>query len=150
MAFKVFDLQCEHGHLFEGWFASHADYDSQRERGLVRCPLCDSASVERKLSAPRLNVSGLKQDAPAAPPAPPAGRPESVVQGEVIRHLRQMLKQIENVGDRFADEARRIHRGDAPERAIRGVATAQERRELAEEGVAVAAIPALLDDDNLQ
>ncbi|MPS26695.1 DUF1178 family protein [Pigmentiphaga sp.] len=150
MAFKVFDLQCEHGHVFEGWFSSHADFDTQRERGLISCPLCDSKSIDKKLSAPMLNVSGSK--APAAPASREPGKaPMSPdMQAAMLQQLREALRQTENVGERFATEARRIHHGDAPERPIRGVATQEERRSLTEEGIAVAPIPALLDDDRLQ
>ncbi|MDX3905695.1 MAG: DUF1178 family protein [Pigmentiphaga sp.] len=150
MAYKVFDLQCEHGHVFEGWFSSHADFDTQRERGLISCPLCNSTSIDKKLSAPMLNVSGAK--APAETPAE-SGRASAVtagMQAKALQHLRQLLRQTENVGERFAAEARAIHHGDAPERPIRGVATPEERKSLAEEGIAVTPIPALLDDDRLQ
>ncbi|GAA0489450.1 MULTISPECIES: DUF1178 family protein [Pigmentiphaga] len=150
MAFKVFDLQCEHGHVFEGWFSSHSDFDTQRERGLISCPLCDSKSIDKKLSAPMLNVSGSK--APAVPAARESGSaPMSPdMQAAMLQQLRELLRRTENVGERFATEARRIHHGDAPERPIRGVATQEERQSLAEEGIAVAPIPALLDDDRLQ
>ena len=137
MAFKVFDLQCEHGHVFEGWFSSHSDFDTQRERGLISCPLCDSKSIDKKLSAPATRDPG---NAPMSPD----------MQAAMLKQLREVLRQTENVGERFATEARRIHHGDAPERPIRGVATQQERQSLAEEGIAVAPIPALLDDDRLQ
>jgi hypothetical protein len=152
MAFKVFDLQCEQGHVFEGWFASHADYDSQRERGLVSCPLCSSVTVEKKLSAPMLNVSGVKERPQPVPSssAPAQGSVPAERQADLLRQVRKMLRQTENVGEQFAAEARRIHHGEAPERAIRGVATASEREALVEEGIAVAAIPAVLDDERLQ
>lgn len=159
MSFKVFDLQCEHGHVFEGWFGSHADYDSQHERGLISCPLCGNTTIVRKLSAPRLNVSGLRasSSAPrdaqaenAAPATPASPAMPADVQAELIKQFRNMVRQTENVGDQFADEARRIHHGDAPERAIRGIATPRERQSLAEEGIAVAPIPAMLDDERLQ
>jgi hypothetical protein len=156
MAFKVFDLQCEHGHVFEGWFSSHDDYDSQRERGLVSCPVCSSIVIDKKLSAPMLNVSGIKsgiksssRPAASAEPAAAAALPPEA-QAQVLTHLRQLLRQTENVGERFATEARRIHEGDAPERPIRGVATPQERQELAEDGIAVMPIPDVLDDDRMQ
>lgn len=159
MSLKVFDLQCEHGHVFEGWFSSHADYDSQHERGLISCPLCGNSTIVKKLSAPRLNVSGLRTPSPA--PREPQATPDSghaetqpampaAMQAELIKQFRHMVKQTENVGDQFADEARRIHHGDAPERAIRGIATPQEQRSLADEGIAVAPIPAMLDDERLQ
>jgi len=150
MAFKVFDLQCEHGHVFEGWFSSHSDFDTQRERGLIACPLCDSKTIAKKLSAPMLNVSGSKPPQPAAPREPDKTPMPAAAQAAMLQQLRQVLRQTENVGDRFATEARRIHHGDAPERPIRGVATREERQSLTEEGIAVAAIPALLDDDRLQ
>src|SRR5690606_21288239 len=71
MALKVFDLQCDQGHLFEGWFSSHEDYDTQQARGLLTCPMCASATITKRLSAPRLNVSHLR--AAAAPTPPPGG-----------------------------------------------------------------------------
>ena len=154
MAFKVFDLQCEHGHVFEGWFSSHDDYDSQRERGLVSCPVCSSIVIDKKLSAPMLNVSGIKSNArPAASAQPTAAAAAALppeAQAQVLSQWRQLLRQTENVGERFATEARRIHEGEAPERPIRGVATPQERQELAEDGIAVMPIPDVLDDDRMQ
>ncbi|MCV6805224.1 DUF1178 family protein, partial [Achromobacter ruhlandii] len=110
MALKVFDLQCEHGHIFEGWFGSHEDYDAQQARGLVSCPVCGSASITKRLSAPRLNVAHLH--APAVPPAAPAGATDaekmSALQVVVMRQVRALLRNTENVGARFAEEARRI------------------------------------------
>lgn len=152
MALKVFDLQCEHGHIFEGWFGSHEDYDAQQARGLVSCPVCGSASITKRLSAPRLNVAHLH--APAAQPAPPAGATDaekmSALQAVVMRQVRALLRNTENVGARFAEEARRIHEGDADERPIRGTATREEREALAEDGIDVMAVPDFLDDERLQ
>jgi hypothetical protein len=158
MSLKVFDLQCAQGHVFEGWFGSHADFDSQHSRGLITCPMCGNGVIEKKLSAPRLNVSGLREGRPPMPtPADasssaPAGDPpvSAAMQAQFLQHLRQVIRNTENVGSQFADEARRIHHGDAPERPIRGVATADERQSLTDEGIAVAPIPALFDDDRLQ
>ncbi|OZI32917.1 hypothetical protein CEG14_18745 [Bordetella genomosp. 1] len=148
MALKVFDLECDHGHLFEGWFGSHDDYDSQRARGLVECPVCGSHTVVKRLSAPRLNVAHLR--APAQPA--PAGTPPDLarLQAEVLRQVRELVRNTENVGTRFAAEARRIHEGDADDRPIRGTATPEERAELAEDGIAVMSVPAFLDDEQLQ
>jgi len=154
MALKVYDLQCEHGHVFEGWFGSDDNYESQRERGLLTCPVCDSREVSKKLSAPRLNVSHIRavqegeqgQASVAAPSAAQMAR----LQAEVMRHIRRMVRNTENVGDRFAQEARRMHEGEIEERAIRGTATAQEREELVSEGIAVMPIPDFLDDERLQ
>ncbi|MBX6317861.1 DUF1178 family protein [Pigmentiphaga sp.] len=146
MTFKVFDLQCERGHVFEGWFSSHSDFDTQRERGLISCPLCDSKTIDKKPSAPMLNVSGSKEPGPSSR----AASKPAAMQAAMLQHLRQLLRQTENVGERFAAEARRIHHGEAPERPIRGVATYEEQQSLVEEGIPVAAIPALLDDERLQ
>lgn len=152
MALKVFDLQCEHSHIFEGWFGSHDDYDAQQARGLVTCPVCGSASITKRLSAPRLNVSHLH--APAQPPAVPASASDAekmaAVQAVVMKQVRALLRNTENVGPRFAEEARRIHDGDADERPIRGTATPEEREALAEDGIEVMAVPDFLDDERLQ
>ena len=144
MALKVFDLQCEHGHIFEGWFGSHEDYDAQQARGLVSCPVCGSASITKRLSAPRLNVAHLH--APAASDA----EKMAALQAVVMRQVRAVLRNTENVGARFAEEARRIHEGDADERPIRGTATREEREALAEDGIDVMAVPDFLDDERLQ
>jgi len=155
MALKVFDLQCDQGHLFEGWFGSHDDYDAQQARGLVTCPVCASAKVAKRLSAPHLNVAHLH--APAAPAASSAAKPADAdpaavarMQAAVLRQIREMVRKTENVGPRFAEEARRIHAGDADERPIRGTATAEERVSLKEDGIDVMALPDFLDDDRLQ
>lgn len=152
MALKVFDLQCENGHVFEGWFGSHDDYDSQLARGLLVCPMCNSQSVARRVSAARLNVSRSSEPAPM--PASPEGEAPHAqarqIQAEFIRRMRETLRATENVGERFADEARRIHEGEAPQRAIRGVATQAEREALIDEGIPVMPVPAILDDDRLQ
>ncbi|HEY9319252.1 hypothetical protein J2732_001719 [Achromobacter deleyi] len=152
MALKVFDLQCEHSHIFEGWFGSHDDYDAQQARGLVTCPVCGSASITKRLSAPRLNVSHLH--APAQPPAVPVGASDAekmaALQAVVMKQVRALLRNTENVGPRFAEEARRIHEGDADERPIRGTATPEEREALADDGIDVMAVPDFLDDERLQ
>ena len=168
MSLKVFDLHCEHGHVFEGWFASADAYESQKTKGLLSCPVCNSSSVNRKVSAARLNVGHLKRERLEGPagvaPGPSsniasgqageqAGPPSAElvqIQAEIIRHVRKVLRDTENVGSSFAEESRRIHYGEAETRPIRGTATPQERQELAEEGIAVAAIPDFLDDDRLQ
>ena len=154
MALKVFDLHCDLGHVFEGWFASRDDYDSQCERGLLCCPVCDSKSVSRRVSAPRLNVSGAAREPSAegtAGAAPAAGEAQAAqLQAEFMRRFREVLRATENVGNRFAVEARRIHEGEAPERPIRGTASLAERQALAEDGIAVMAVPAIFDDDHLQ
>lgn len=161
MSLKVFDLQCQQGHVFEGWFGSEGSYESQHERGLLTCPVCNSREVSKKLSAPRLNVSHIRQaDAPMRPAsdksdaatavAAPAMAQMQQLQAEVLGRIRAMLRNAENVGPRFADEARKMHEGEAQERAIRGTATPEEQQELAQEGIAVMPVPDFLDDERLQ
>jgi len=149
MALKVFDLQCDRGHVFEGWFGSHDDYDAQRARGLVACPVCDSHEIVKRLSAPHLNVAHLHAPQPAAAGGPLATA-TAVLQAQIMRQVREMLRKAENVGPRFAEEARRIHEGEADDRPIRGVATPEERAALADDGIEVMAVPSFLDDDRLQ
>ncbi|MGN6659294.1 MAG: DUF1178 family protein [Achromobacter mucicolens] len=152
MALKVFDLECDHSHVFEGWFGSHEDYDAQQARGLVSCPVCGSATITKRLSAPRLNVAHLH--APAAQPLVPPGASDAekmaALQAAVMRQVRALVRSTENVGPRFAEEARRIHEGDADDRPIRGTATVEEREALAEDGIEVMAVPDFLDDERLQ
>jgi hypothetical protein len=164
MSLKVFDLQCEHSHVFEGWFASADAYDTQKANGLLTCPVCNSSNVSRKVSAARLNVGHLKRErlepgsTASASEATPVAAASSAgeggelarIQGEILRQIRKALREADNVGNRFAEESRRIHYGDAPERVIRGTATSEEREELAEEGIAVMAVPDFFDDDRLQ
>jgi hypothetical protein len=159
MALKVFDLACEHEHLFEGWFASAESYDDQLARGLVRCPVCDSTKITRRVSAPHLNVSHLRADPGTreqnlpegrAAVASPSGDQMSRLQAEVLRQIRRIVRQTDDVGAQFADEARRMHSGEIEERPIRGTASAQECVELAEEGITIMPIPDILDDDRLQ
>jgi hypothetical protein len=149
---KVFDLACEHDHRFEGWFGSAEAYDSQLARGLVECPVCESRAIRKLLAAPRLNLSGAtepprahspsRSDAPAAPAAPPVDmRDPRAVQAMMLQMARALIGNTEDVGQRFAEEARRIHYREAPERGIRGVASPDEARELADEGIEVFAFP---------
>jgi hypothetical protein len=157
----VLNLACEAGHAFEGWFASATDFESQQERGLLSCPLCNSATVRRMPSAPRLNLSSAAEPAVSksrakshatgadAPPSVPTGPtvPEGVpaiaieLQKQVMQAVRTLMAKTEDVGDRFATEARRIHYGETEERGIRGRATPDEARELADEGIDIVALP---------
>lgn len=160
MALKVFDLACEHDHLFEGWFASAQAYEDQISQGLVRCPVCNSSQITRRVSAPHLNVSHLKADADTragtdlpkgrAAVAAPSGDQLARLQAEVLRQIRRMVRQTDDVGAQFAEEARRMHSGEIEERPIRGTASAQECLDLAEEGIKIMPIPDILDDDRLQ
>lgn len=144
---KVFNLACEHEHPFEGWFASVAAYDEQLERGLLECPVCASRSIRRMPAAPRLNLSSGRpapaQDEPAADAAPAAAAMPTPQQLQAMwmKMARHLVRNTEDVGERFAEEARRIHYHEAPERGIRGVATPNERAELSEEGIEVFSFP---------
>jgi hypothetical protein len=129
---KVLDLQCPHGHRFEGWFASADEFEAQLSRKLVECPVCGATEVSRMPSAPRLNLSGASRPAPADPRA---------LQAQVMRALREVLDKTENVGERFAEEARRIHYNEAPVRSIRGVTTPEDAQALVEEGIDVMPLP---------
>ncbi len=147
---KVLDLQCANSHVFEGWFASESDFVAQCERSLVQCPLCGDPSVVKKLSAPRLSLSGAR-DATAAPVERngassellvDAGQQQQPTPEQVWLGLaRQLLAQTTDVGQNFAEEARKIHYGESEDRAIRGTATVQEKQSLAEEGIEVLSFP---------
>ena len=138
---KVIDLRCSSGHRFEGWFANEEDFLDQNGRGLIDCPLCADKVIARMPSAPRLNLSGAREQAPVvvAPVAPPDTATE--MQSRWMQVMRHVIANTEDVGTRFADEARRIHYGEAPERAIRGQASADEREALLDEGIEVHPLP---------
>jgi hypothetical protein len=138
---KVLDLRCAGGHRFEGWFASDEDLQSQTDRGLMECPVCADKTITRLPSAPRLNVSGAREPQPAADAKPAPGQIEMTMQAAWLRAVQQVMNQTENVGDRFAEEARRIHYGEADERAIRGRATPDEAEALRDEGIEVMSLP---------
>lgn len=138
---KVLDLACSAGHGFEGWFASEDDYLRQHAGALVACPFCGDTAITRKLSAPRLNLSrsraeaapALPPDSVAAPPALPAARVSAPAAW--LAAVRELVASTEDVGPRFAEEARRIHYGEQPPRGIRGQATPEQRQALQEEGI---------------
>ena len=131
-------LQCSQGHEFEGWFASSASYDAQASAGQIVCPECDSREVGKSIMAPNvaLKAHSREDDAPA--------RYRNLVR-EVARAL---AAGSEDVGNRFPEEARRIHYREVEQRAIRGTASPDEARELVEEGVEIMALPRLREDTN--
>ncbi|KAB7591246.1 DUF1178 family protein [Verminephrobacter eiseniae] len=133
---KVLDLQCRQGHVFEGWFACEEDFRSQQQRGLVQCPLCADEHIEKRLSAPRLNLG-----ARAAPGANDSAAADAGAQAARLALARKLMANTEDVGPRFAQEARRMHHGEVPERAIRGQATPHDALQLIEEGIAVLPMP---------
>ena len=141
----VFDLRCgAAGHVFEGWFGSGADFEDQRARGLLSCPLCGSADIAKAPMAPAVPAKG---NAASPPGRGPAGR-FSGAPAEVKAMLaaaaaaqKKLIASSESFGDRFADDARAIHLGEAEARAIHGRATIAQAASLAEEGVPIAPLP---------
>lgn len=185
MSLKVFDLQCAAGHVFEGWFSSYGDYDTQLERGLLTCPVCDDHDIVKRLSAPRLNVANIRAQSTltghrqagrrhGSQSDTPAGQRDSArtddaaqgdgasaasltteaaqvarLQAALFRQVRQIISSAENVGPRFAEEARRLHE-EGRAHAIRGTATRAEREALADDGIDVMTVPDIFDDERLQ
>ena len=134
---KVLDLQCAHQHLFEGWFSSEADFQDQLKMGLVECPVCGNANIVKMLSAPRLNF-GSARDAiqPTQEVASSVVTVQSL-QAAWTAMARLVVANTDDVGEQFAEEARKIHYGEADERGIRGKATRAETESLIEEGIAI-------------
>lgn len=149
----VVDLACSHGHRFEGWFASGDDLARQRERGLLSCPVCGDHAVQRLPSAARLNVAHLADErerarqpkprepeadaAPEAAPSVPEAQSAEAVQAMYWSAVRHVMANTEDVGERFADEARAMHHGEVDAKPIRGQLDAEQREALREEGIEV-------------
>lgn len=139
---KVLNLRCAHDHAFEGWFASEDDYQSQNDRGLIECPMCGDKTVAKLPSAPRLNVSGAREPSAPATAAPSGEATQSMtLQSMWMRAVQHVMSTTVDVGDKFAEEARRIHYGETEERAIRGKASAEDAQALQDEGIEVMALP---------
>lgn len=159
-----YTLACESGHAFESWFPSGDAYDEQSARGLVSCPVCDSRRVAKALMAPavaRTDRGGspkapvlVRDEKPAEALTPAPADPVLPMIAEPERRLRAMLRAVreqvtrsaDHVGARFPEEARAMHYGDAPTRAIYGEASLEEARALVEEGIEVAPLPPAPDD----
>lgn len=151
MTLKVFNLSCDQQHLFEGWFTSEEGFEKQSQRRLISCPICGSRTVKKFPSAPRLNLgSAPAQDQGPAKPEHPNqehAQRETVllspaqVQALLLKVAREIAANTEDVGERFADEARRIHYKEAPERGIRGSTSSDEAYALLEEGISIMPMP---------
>lgn len=157
-------LICQQGHQFESWFQDSAAYDKQAKRGLVSCPHCGSAKVEKAIMAPRLSATAKKRskriEAPqrareATPTPEPAPAPVAMISPQEqeirakLKELRDHLtKNADNVGAKFPEEARKMHYGEIEHRSIYGEASAQEAKELADEGIEFHPLPILPDDRN--
>jgi hypothetical protein len=137
---KVLNLQCSQAHGFEGWFASEDDFQGQLSRGLVECPLCGDAQVTKMPSAPRLNFGGSEPQASGAKQEV-VSAPNAQLQAAWMQMVRQVMANTEDVGERFAEEARKIHYGETEERGIRGQASREQTEALLEEGISVLPLP---------
>jgi hypothetical protein len=147
----IFELSCAHGHRFEGWFASGEEFARQQERSLVACPICDDAHIERLPSA-RVSVAkgAARDNAPPAEPTEERDNTSSVAVGlpaQAIAKLREIVRNTEDVGLRFPEEARRMHYRETPPRAIRGQASRDEAQALTEEGIEFTSLPSFLTGD---
>ena len=161
-------LACERGHSFESWFANSSAFDKQVKRGLVLCPMCQSSKVEKAIMAPRLSGTGKRDPAPApAPqpaPSPAAQVPERVADTPAPvamispqeREFRKKLKELRDhliqnadyVGQKFPEEARKMHYGEIERRSIYGEASPNDAKELHEEGIEFHPLPVLPDERN--
>jgi hypothetical protein len=164
-------LACANGHEFESWFANSAAFDKQKKRGLVTCPLCGSAKVDKAIMAPRLarsdaekiapptpqppSAPALPQQAPALPAVPP-GKSAVAMTSPQERELRQKLKELRDhvtknaqyVGQQFPEEARKMHYGEIEHRSIYGEASPEDAKALHDEGIEFHPLPVLPDDHN--
>ncbi|RUM97771.1 DUF1178 family protein [Pseudaminobacter arsenicus] len=138
-----FSLTCEHSHDFEGWFRSNEDFDAQRKRRLVECPVCASHKVEKALMAPAVST-GRKQEKVALA----MNEQQRAAMAQIKALTAKIRENADYVGDKFAEEARKIHFGETDPRGIYGEATPEEAKGLAEDGVAFMPIPVLPDDQN--
>jgi hypothetical protein len=145
-----YDLICEDGHEFDGWFSNSAAFDEQSRNGLVSCVHCGSTRVEKQLMAPGIPVKGNRKREPAAKPILAATvdpRQQKIVQ--MMRELRKAVEEnAEYVGDKFAEEARKIHYEETEKRGIYGETTPQDAEELIDEGIEIHPLPILPEEGN--
>ncbi len=138
-----FALNCDHGHAFEAWFRNNDDFDTQAKRGLVSCPACGSAKVQKALMAPAVSSSKKQEKVALA---------ASHEQRRVLKQLKEITEKLrasaDYVGDKFAEEARRIHFGETEARGIYGEATVEEAKGLLEDGVEFMPLPNIPDEHN--
>ena len=144
-----YDLHCEKGHEFDAWFSNSDAYDAQVKRRLVECAVCGSVQIEKQLMAPGIPSKGnRKSEVSTAMVAGPVD-PRAAMMLHMMREFRAHVeKNTENVGNRFAEEARKIHYNETEQRGIIGHATPDEARELVEEGIEVHPLPVLPEDGN--
>nr|WP_272212153.1 DUF1178 family protein [Marinicella sp. W31]MDC2878059.1 DUF1178 family protein [Marinicella sp. W31] len=139
-----YSLSCDNGHAFDGWFSGSEDFDRQMAGGLLTCPVCNSAQIAKGLMAPQVSTA-RKQDERKTALVDKARR-------EALQKLKQAVTEIrknsEDVGERFPEEARKIHYGESEQRGIIGAAKADEVRDLLEEGIEIMPLPTLPEDNN--
>jgi len=160
---KVYNLACPLNHRFEGWFASEGDCLAQQDKGMLACPICESAEITRMPSAPHIAKSGASKEESTSSEltiANSASADHSAISGDVValtggdhsqleaqvqaaflKGMRELMGRSEDVGNSFAEEARKIHYKESPERSIRGQTTLDEAESLREEGIEVMAMP---------
>ncbi|MFO1034993.1 MAG: DUF1178 family protein [Hyphomicrobiales bacterium] len=154
-----YDLICDKGHEFDGWFSDSDSFEKQARRGLVACSHCGSIRVEKQLMAPRLGARSTKKEGTGVSSSPSPSPSHAMMAGPADPRLQAMVKMVrdlrahvektaENVGDRFAEEARKIHYGETEERGIYGSASRDEAQALIEEGIDVHPLPRLPEDGN--
>jgi hypothetical protein len=143
----IFDLTCARAHRFEGWFASAEDIARQKDAGLLRCPVCDDDAISVVPSA-KVRVGKGDSERASVPAAPPTENAEAALTAglprQVIDKLREIVRNTENVGRRFPEEARKIHYEETPARAIRGQASQEEADALRDEGIEFTSLPSFL------
>ncbi|MBB6469632.1 hypothetical protein HNQ96_005522 [Aminobacter lissarensis] len=138
-----FSLHCDHAHDFEGWFRSNDDFETQRKRGFVSCPECGSQKVEKALMAPAVSTSRKQEKMALA-----MGAEQRKMMAALKELSEKVRENAENVGDKFAEEARKIHFGETEARGIYGAATIEEAKGLAEDGIEFMPLPVFPDDRN--
>jgi hypothetical protein len=157
-----YTLRCEREHNFESWFQNSGAYDSQVKRKLVSCPVCESVKIEKAIMAPRIvGKKGRERTEPVATPAAPAAEAPVAAGSTPLlmaqeRELRAKIKELrdhivknaDNVGEKFPNEARKMHYGEIEHRPIYGEASPEEAKSLIDEGVEVSPLPVLPDDRN--
>jgi hypothetical protein len=148
-----YTLRCDRDHTFESWFQDSAAYDTQVKRRLVGCPVCDSVKIEKAIMAPRIvSKKGRAEPAPVPAPAPAAEALLMAQERELRAKLKELrdhiVKNADNVGEKFPNEARKMHYGEIEHRPIYGEASPEEAKSLIDEGVEVSPLPLLPDDRN--
>jgi hypothetical protein len=138
-----FTLNCDQGHSFEGWFRNNEDFDTQSKRGFVECPVCRSSRVSKALMAPAVSTGRKKEKLALA-----IGEERRKMMAQLKELSAKVRENADYVGDKFAEEARKIHFGESEARGIYGEATAEEAAGLIEDGVEFMPIPVLPDDRN--